>query len=300
MVLNKRIHLAVLFAALVASLATAASATEVPPEQKAWEILEAAVNEKAFLRRAQAVHVLGLLQDNTKAATLAEKALDDPAPEVRVAAATALGQMHSHASIPKLEHALDDKETSVVLAAAHSLAMLGDQGAFDVYYEILIGERKGSRGLKAQITSQERMLRDRKKLAQFGFEEGIGFVPFASMGWEVVKKVHADDVSPVRAAAAKVLAEDPDPRSARALVKACADKSWVVRAAALDALARRGDPAFLNDIQPSLADDKDLVRYTASAAIIRLSAIPVKPPKDEPSRHPKTRSVEPGRVKQRP
>jgi hypothetical protein len=156
----------------------------------------------------------------------------------------------------------------VVLAAAHSLWALHDKRGYEVYYEILLGERKGEKGL---IAGQEEMFKDRKKLAQFGFEEGIGFSPFTSIGWEVFKMVRKDDVSPVRAAAAEVLADDPDPRSGRALLLSCTDKSWMVRAAALDALARRGDRAYLNDIEPHTADEKDVVRYTAAAAVIRLS-----------------------------
>ncbi len=260
-----RICFAVLFTAL---LAGSASAVDPTVQQKAWDILDAGAKEKAFAKRSQAIQVLGLLPGDAKAVDMAENALADPAPEVRVAAATALGQMQSTSSAPKLEHMLNDKEVSVALAAAHSLRTIQDKEAFELYYEILLGERKSGPGL---IADQEKILRDRKKLAQLGFEEGIGFVPFASMGWEVVKAVHKDDVSPVRAAAAKVLAEDPDPRSGRALVKSCSDKSWVVRAAALDAIARRGDPALLNEIQGGLTDEKDTVRYTAAAAVIRLS-----------------------------
>ena len=264
-----RICLAILFAALLTGLASAA---DPALEQKAWGILEAGANEKSFTRRSEAIYVLGLLPGNSQAVAMAEKALTDPAPEVREAGATALGQMQSHCSVPKLELALNDKEVSVVLAAAHSLRTLQDKRAYEVYYEILLGERKSGQGL---IGDEEKMLRDRKKLAEFGFEEGIGFVPFASMGWEVVKSIHKEDVSPVRAAAAKVLSEDPDPHSGQALVRACSDKSWVVRAAALDALARRGDPALLKDIEPSLADEKAIVRYTAAAAVIRLSGAPM-------------------------
>jgi HEAT repeat protein len=268
---NIQTCLAVLFTALIACLASAA---DPAPEQKAWSILEAGANEKTSTARSEAIYALGLLPDNSRAVAMAEKALTDPAPEVRQAGATALGQMQSHASIPKLEHALDDKEVSVVLAAAHSLWTLHDTQAYEVYYEILIGERKSGQGL---IAGEEEKLRDRKKLAELGFEEGIGFVPYASMGWAIGKTIYREkegDVSPVRAAAAKMLAEDPDPHSGRALVKACSDKSWVVRAAALDALARRGDPAVLKDIEPSLSDEKDIVRYTAAAAVIRLSGAP--------------------------
>jgi len=179
-----------------------------------------------------------------------------------------LGELHSSSSIPKLELALKDKDITVVLATAHSLCMLQDKEAYEVYYEILLGERKAGPGL---IEGQEEMFRDKKKLAEFAFEQGIEFNPFAGIGWGIVKTLHTDNVSPVRASAAKVLTDDPDPRSGQALVRACSNKSWIVRVAALDALARRGDPAVLKDIEPHISDGKDRVRYTAAAAIIRLS-----------------------------
>ena len=265
-----RLGLALLFVVLLGCLTSEAQTRKLSaadPTQKAWAILEEGTNAKGFIKRAQAVRVLGLLPGDARAVAIAEKALTAPTPEVRNAAATALGQMHSLGSFLKLERALDDKDISVVLAAAHALWLIQDKRNYDIYYEILLGERKAGEG---PLKDQEKMLRDPKKLAELGFEEGIGFVPFASIGWGAVKTIHNDDVSPVRAAAAKVLADDPDSRSGEALVKATADKSWIVRAAALDAITRRGDTALLNRIEPCLYDGKDVVRFTAAAAVIRL------------------------------
>ena len=126
----------------------------------------------------------GCLAGDPKAVAIAEKALDDHSPEVREAAATTLGELHSSSSIPKLELALKDKDITVVLAAAHSLWSLQDKQAYEVYYEILLGERKAGPGL---IAGQEAMFRDRKKLAAFAFEQGIEFNPFAGIGWGIVK-----------------------------------------------------------------------------------------------------------------
>jgi hypothetical protein len=86
---------------------------------------------------------------------------------------------------------------------------------------LLTGERKSVEGLVGQGMET---LRDRKKIAKFGFEEGIGFVPFADMGYTAVKAVTKDDTSPVRAAAAKILANDTDPHSSETLVQAASDK----------------------------------------------------------------------------
>lgn len=278
MLLSMRCCLTILF---IAVLAGQVLATDPTPAQKAWAILEAGVKEKSFARRHDAIHAVGLLAGDSRAQSLAEKSMNDQAPEVREAAATSLGQLHSVSSIPKLKLALNDKDITVVLAAAHSLCVLGDQEGYEVYYEILLGERKAAPGL---IAGQEAMFRDHKKLAEFAFEQGIEFNPFAGIGWGIIKTVHQDDVSPVRAAAAGVLADDPDPHSGHALARSCSDKNWIVRVAVLEALARRGDQAFLKDIEPLTADENDRVRYTAAAAIIRLSGpLPAPEPLAEKS-----------------
>ena len=80
----------------------------------------------------------------------------------------------------------------------------------------------------------------------------------------------------MRAAAAKKLALDPDPETAKALVTATQDKNWTVRVAALEAIAERGDRSLIPKVAPALDDDKDDVRYSGAACIARLSALPAK------------------------
>ena len=145
-----------------------------------------------------------------------------------------------------------------------------DPDAYDVYYEFLTGERKTGKGL---IAEQMKTLKDPKKMAELGVEEGIGFIPFAGIGLTAFQTLRTDDVSPIRAAAAKMLANDPDPESGRALVKEASDKSWLVKTAALEAIARRGDPKLLEGILPAMMDDNTSVRCTAAAAVIRLSTL---------------------------
>ena len=82
-----------------------------------------------------------------------------------------------------------------------------------------------------------------------------------------------DDASPIRAAAAKILASDPDPRSGQALLQAVSDKKWIVRVAALEAIAKRGDPNLLSGILPAMSDGNEAVRFTAAASVFRLTAI---------------------------
>ena len=90
---------------------------------------------------------------------------------------------------------------------------------------------------------------------------------------EAVRAWKKRNNSPTRAAAARELALDPDPRSSRALSKATSDTDWVVRAAALQAIAKRGDPTLLPDVSQAMSDKKDIVRFSAAAAVLHLTCI---------------------------
>jgi HEAT repeat protein len=239
-------------------------------KKEAWQILETAIQADDPEDRATAIRALGLLPGDMKAAELAGKGLDDLKPQVRAAAAAVLGQMGASASIPRLKEALYDKDISVALAAAHALNLMRNDSAYEVYYAILTGARKGGKGL---IAEQVDTLHDPKKLASIGFSEGIGFVPLAGIGWQAFRVIHKNDSSPVRATAASVLADDTDPKSGEALANAAGDKNWLVRVAALEALAKRKDPSLLSRIEASLSDSKKEVRYTAAAVVLRLHAV---------------------------
>jgi len=239
------------------------------PQHKAWDLLVTAILSKRTTERTNGVRALGLLQDTKQARDLAENGLKDRSPDVRKAAATALGKMHATQSIPKLEGALADPKIPVVMAAAQSLRELKEEKpAYEVYYELLMGERKSGDGIIAQ---QMQTLKNPKELAKIGFSEGIGFVPFAGIGWDAYRTMNKKDPNPVRAVAATMLAHDPDPASGKALVKATNDKDWIVRAAAVEAIAQRGDASLLPHVIVKCTDRNPKVRYSAAAAVIRLS-----------------------------
>ena len=245
---------------------------------RSWEILHGGLESDNTEKRAKAVAALGFMKGNAEAEKLAIAALKDQKGDVRAAAANALGSMHAvHAKAP-LEAALDDQEPAVVLGAANSLLQLKNSNfAYDIYYGVLTGTMRTDNGLvKEQLKEQMKILHDKKKIAQLGLEQGIGFIPYGGIGYGMVKTMMKSDNSSMRAAAAKKLAHDPDPITAQALVAATEDKNWVVRSAALEAIAERGDRSLIPKVAPTLDDDKDEVRYAGAACIARLSALPAK------------------------
>jgi HEAT repeat protein len=239
------------------------------PVEKAWTILSAAAQDKSYETRGRAIRALGVIAGDPRAQTAAEAALKDGREEVRVAAADALGEMRALGSVPKLKAALRDPATSVVFASANALFVMGDPSAYQFFYAVLTGERKSGDAL---VASQMKMLKDPKALSAIGFEAGIGFIPFGGVSYSVFKMATKDSVSPVRAAAAVRLINDPDPKTAQALEATIKDEKWLVRAAVVNAIARRNDPSLLKAVIPLLDDKEDVVRFNACAAVIHLNS----------------------------
>jgi hypothetical protein len=271
-----RVALIIIALAILAcpkSLGTATPPSSEGTQAKAWAILRTGLNHGNVDKRCHAMRALGLLHEDNEAIRLAEEGLRDKHPEVRTADAAALGEMHSLASVPHLQKALADPEVSVALAAAHALVMMKDQTGYEVYYAVLTGRRKGSGGLnpEALIGEQLRTLDEPRKLVEFAFEQGVGFVPYGGYAFDAVRFLEKNkDSSPVRAAAARALVDDPDPRSGQALAEAAHDRKWIVRTAALWALAKRGDSNSLPAVEAALSDDNDAVRYVAAASVLHL------------------------------
>ncbi len=237
---------------------------------RGWLVLEAGLAQKNAAQRVASVRVLGLIPDDAHAAELAERALKDKSSAVRVAAATSLGKMHATEADASLREALNDKNLPVVMASAHALRLLNDPTCYDVYYEVFTGERKNNAGMIAQ---EMQILHDPKQLAQMGFSEGVGYIPFAGIGWEAFQTIMKDKKSGAAAKAALIsaLATDPEPRTGKLLLKVSNNPNWVLRVAALEAIDKRGDPALLSEIEPRLSDSKREVRFAAAATVIHLN-----------------------------
>jgi len=238
------------------------------PAEKAWNILTTGGQEKSHEKRMNSVRSLGLIHRDKRAEAMAVAALADSNELVRAAAADALGLIGSKSAVPGLKKAVKDEDAGVVFSAANALFLLGDPSAYQVYYAVLTGKTKAGDTL---MESQMKMLKDPRAMTKLGLEAGIGFIPFGGIGYSLVKRATADNVSPVRAAAAVKLAADPDPKSAQALRETATDSKWLVRAAVVGAIAKRGDVALLPAVVPLMEDENDVVRFSAAATVIHLS-----------------------------
>ena len=241
------------------------------PREKAWQVLDEGLSRSSAQKRLEAVQALSLITGERHAVTLAVRRLTDDNYRVRAAAATTLGQLHAVSAIPQLRTALEDTRISVVLAASQALFTMHDKSAYGIYYAVLMGDRKTSEGM---VQAQMDRLKDPKQMAQLGLQEGIGFMPYGGIGIEAYRNLSKKDNWPIRAAAARFLAHDPDVMSRDALIQtALADNNTNVRQAALDALSERGDPSCIERLQRNLDDEKSEVSYRTAAVIIHLSDI---------------------------
>lgn len=246
------------------------STGQVAAQKQAWNILVEGAHGSNMDKRANAIQALGLDSGDPAAVQLAEDALGDKEAYVRAAAAKALGPLGSAESVPKLQNLLTDKDISVALAVGHALVQLRSNSGYDVYYSLVAGVRKGR---TSPITEEINQMKTLSRAVRFAFDQGVGFLPYGGYGMEALHAWKKRSTAPTRAAAARELAGDPDPRSGQALAKAVSDKDWSVRAAAIEAIAKRGDPALLVEIVPAMSDRKDVVRYSAAAGVLRLGRI---------------------------
>src|ERR1700691_3138795 len=251
-------------------LASQQSTTQVDTQNQAWDILMGGAHGSNIDKRANAIQALGLDSGDPAAVQLAEDALGDKEAYVRAAAAKALGALGSTESIPKLQNLVNDKDISVALAVGHALVQLKSNSGYDVYYSLVVGVRKGR---TSPITEEINQMKTPSRAVRFAFDQGIGFLPYGGYGMEALHAWKKRSTAPTRAAAARELAGDPDPRSGQALANAVSDKAWSVRAAAIAAIAKRGDTTLLVGIVPAMSDRKDVVRYSAAAGVLRLGRI---------------------------
>jgi HEAT repeat protein len=240
-------------------------ATDQSVANKAWAVLEAGLHDKKTENRIQAVLALGLIPSNKKAIDAAERALDDPNANVCRAAITALADMGAKGSLPKIKALLNRSDAKTVVTIAAALNKFKDPEAYEIYYEVLTGKRKGGGSIVDGI-------KDKKALEKMGVESAIGIAPFGGVatGAYGYFKQNGSAQSNLDVTAVNALEQDPDQRVEKTLIDVSFNDKEPVQVAALHALAKRGDPSAVQAIEPAMYSDKAVIRYAAAATIVHL------------------------------
>jgi HEAT repeat protein len=249
------------------------AAADTDARQASWDVLDRAVHASDPDHRRQALAALATIPGgNDRAVKMAASALrDDKDPQVRTAAAVALGEMKAKQAAPELKAALDDKG-EVAFAAAKALCSIGDPAGRDMLVAVLAGERSDSPGMLTKAVRDARKnVRHPQGILLMGGEDAAGamFGP-AGMGIAAVKDAFKMKGVSDRASAAQYLAKDPEPYAVSLLEWALTDNSWEVRASAAKALGERGNAESEAKLQLGLADTRDAVRTLSAASIIRI------------------------------
>ena len=240
----------------------------------AWSCLGEGLGNGDARHREQAIYALGTLSIQSNTVPLIESALEDKDSSVRESAAKTLGDMQAFGSIPRLQAALDDKSAVVSFAAARALWRMGDKSGKSILVQVLAGDRGGSPGMiQSQSADFNEKLHDPTSMTEFGATTAAGvLVPGVGFGVAAVKELARDKNAGARAISATLLSSGTDSDDRSILEQGLNDKNWAVRAAAADALGHAGDLSDVDKLKSLLKDSHPPVKYRAAAAIVRLTA----------------------------
>jgi len=175
-------------------------------------------------------------------------------PDVRKAAAKALGELESNAAVDPLLNALEDDDKGVRMYAAGALDSIGDTLAVDPLIERL------------------------KTKGEYWRVQLIAVIALGNMGDtkalpSLVQILKAPD-SNFRSAAAEALGKIGDPEALHPLLIALKDEDSFVRLLAARALGDIGDPGAVMALKYMLdADDDQKVRETAEIALTKIGTV---------------------------
>jgi len=241
----------------------------------AWQILTDAAASDKLRDRSDAISALTILPRDAMAVGVVIRALRDKEESIRALAATSLGAMKAKPAIPQLKEALDDKSPQVSFAAAQALWEMGDRSGRDIFYDVLVGERKVKPGpIKEKIQKARLDMHDPKALALIGVNEASGaFLGPFSMGVSMVEEYAKHSGTSVQALCAQLLATDDTPYTVQQLQLALLDSNWTVRAAAARSLAKLNVRSVLPKLADMMENDKSQpARLAAAASVVALSA----------------------------
>jgi HEAT repeat protein len=253
----------------------AAHADESTTVADAWKMIAEGTSDKSVRKRIPALLTLGSAGDRPEVERILVKAMEDSHADVRRAAAAALGKARIRGAIPRLQKALDDPSPRVRVAAARSLWEMKDYSGSTLFEHIAMHQAlPEEKGLREEWHKAMTRVNDPSYVLVTGMQEGAGMLlgPY-SFAIPVYRYLSADKAAPSRAAAATLLGELHTDPAVQALEMALVDDQPVVRAAAAIALGKSERPAEIVQLGPLLHDHRAVVRLSAASAIARLSPV---------------------------
>lgn len=242
--------------------------------QTCRQMLEDAVQDKNPDVRKDAVEALSLAGADETVLRSLSPVEEDHDVLVRVALMGTLGDLKSKSALPILQRALDDPVPEVALAAARSLYRLHDPAGTRFLLAVVGGESKGSSSyLTQQERSAVRLLHTPTKLLSLAAINAVGFAPVPGLGLAIssAQGILSQPDASARAAALLLIGHDHNSALADTVKTALVDKEWSVRAAAVHVVATHPYPTFRGDLGGMLDDKKSAVRLRAAAAYLGLA-----------------------------
>jgi HEAT repeat protein len=204
------------------------------------------------------------------------EALSDEEPEVRVAAAKAMGVFQDDRALPPLVAAVKDRNAEVRAAAIFSLRQIGDASAIDGLVHALGDYHHAVRWQAAGAlnalgwrpgNNMEFVLR----AVAIGQHEDAAV--HGAEAVDVLANALEDPTCPRRHAAAAALGKTGDPRAVRPLETALNDEDSHVRVAAVEAISLIGHPQSATALLKLLDDANHQVRASAIEALGRMGDV---------------------------
>ena len=262
------------------SIVTAIPCLAAVTDQQCTEALQHALAAGNPDTRKMAVVALSLAAENGSLFDQLQNTLKDKDVQVRLAVVAGLQELKTKSAIAALRTALEDPAAEVRFAAAKSLWALNDPAGKEALLAVLGGESKTSSGfVTKEMREAMRMMHTPRTTFIYVARQGVGFAPVPGLGMGIssMQQILMDPGVSGRAAAALLLERDKDPATTAALETALYDKDWRVRAAAVHSLALRDDPKLRKTIEPLFDDEKEEVRLRAAAALLRFSSLEKRP-----------------------
>lgn len=224
--------------------------------ERAIKPLLDALNDERDAQQRTAIELLAHIQNKGAGPALFAYATGNADAEMRVRAMLAVGALSDPAMLPRLESVLirdgavrSDESDPVVVAAAWSVARIGDRRAAPLLGKLLASEAPSIRSLGAL---------------------GLGLLRVESQAKALEKVARALDAGPVpRAAAAFALGELPYKKESETLAQLAEAADPLIRAQATLSLARLGASSAPSTIAQNLvSSDPELERAAISAALV--------------------------------